>query len=274
MKSLPLFSIFYFLFAIPAPATTVFGNLSDISIAALNTKIMFAPTNEVLLVQSGLSAGPPKIITTVNGAFSLSLEPGDYTVSLPLITWRHPFSISVFATNVSMNITNFLNTPRTYLYTNRFIPPLHVNTARVTVLSTAGQTTLLTSPATITANTLGPGNIVTIEAYGSYTDPGGNAPSADFTVKLGSTVIVTQGQNIGGGHWHLRALVTIRTSGTTAAVVGTIRITDDASTIFPCDSQTATVNTTTSLSLDLRASIQDFTGAEAVHCDQLTIHLE
>src|SRR5689334_17700272 len=74
----------------PSSATTVFGNLSDISIQGLNTKIMFAPTNEVLLVQSGLSAGPPKIITTVNGAFSLPLEPGDYTVSLPLITWRHP----------------------------------------------------------------------------------------------------------------------------------------------------------------------------------------
>ena len=252
----------------------MFGNLSDISIQGLNTKIMFAPTNEVLLVQSGLSAGPPKIITTVNGAFSLSLEPGDYTVSLPLITWRHPFQISVFNTNVSMNITNFLSVPRTYLYTNRFIPPLHVNTAHVTVLSTAGDTSLLTSAATITTNTLGPGNVVTIEAFGSYIDPGGNAPSADFTIKLGSTVIVTQGQNIGGGHWHLRALVTIRTSGTTGTAVGTLRITDDASTIFPCDSQTATINTTTSLNVNLTASIQDFTGTEAIHCDQLVIHLE
>src|SRR5881398_281274 len=96
---LSLFSILYFLFAVSAPATQVFGNLTDISIQSLNTKIMFSPTNEVLLVQSGLSAGPPKIVATVNGAFSLSLEPGDYTVSLPLITWRHPFPISVFDTN-------------------------------------------------------------------------------------------------------------------------------------------------------------------------------
>src|SRR5579862_7038026 len=70
--TLTTLAICYFLFAIaPASGTTVFGNLSDISIQALNTKLMFAPTNEVMLAQSGLSAGPPKIITTVNGAFSL-----------------------------------------------------------------------------------------------------------------------------------------------------------------------------------------------------------
>src|SRR5712672_1748060 len=71
----PSFSILYFLFSIlPAPAATVFGTLQDISIQGLNTKLMFSPTNEVLLVPSGLSAGPPKIITTANGAFSLPLE--------------------------------------------------------------------------------------------------------------------------------------------------------------------------------------------------------
>src|SRR4051812_47630565 len=96
-------------------ATTVFGNLSDISIQSLNTKLMFSPTNEVLLVQSGLSAGPPKIITTVNGAFSLTLEPGDYTVSVPLISWRHPFCISVFDSASPVNITNLLCFPHTYI---------------------------------------------------------------------------------------------------------------------------------------------------------------
>ena len=40
----------------PSTAATITGHLSDISIQDLNTKIMFAPTNEVLLVGSGLSA--------------------------------------------------------------------------------------------------------------------------------------------------------------------------------------------------------------------------
>ena len=35
-----------------------------------------------------------------------------------------------------------------------------------------------------------------------------------------------------------------------------------------------TLNTTGSLTVDLRGSIQDFTGAEAVHCDQLVVRLE
>jgi hypothetical protein len=39
--------------------------------------MMFAPTNEVLLVGSGLSAGPPRIIDTVNDAFSVALIAGD-----------------------------------------------------------------------------------------------------------------------------------------------------------------------------------------------------
>src|SRR5436190_22649908 len=120
-----LFSILYLLSSILAFGTTVFGDLKDISIQGLNTKLMFAPTNEVLLVPSGLSAGPPKIIATVNGAFSVILEPGDYTVSLPLITWRHPFCISVFDSASPVNITNLLCVPRTYIYTNRFVPPLH-----------------------------------------------------------------------------------------------------------------------------------------------------
>ena len=40
----------------PSTAATITGHLSDISIQDLNTKIMFAPTNEVLLVGSGLNA--------------------------------------------------------------------------------------------------------------------------------------------------------------------------------------------------------------------------
>jgi hypothetical protein len=236
---------------------------------------MFAPTNEVLLVQSGLSAGPPKIVTTINGAFSLSLEPGDYTVSLPLITWRHPFPISVFDTNVPMNITNFLNVPRTYIYTNRFIPPLHVNTSRVTAWSTNSDVSLLTGSATILGGVLSPGNVITIEAYGGSVDPAANAPGAIFTLKLGSTTIYTDNQTVSSSHWRLRAVVTIRTAGTTGTAVANVIIQDDVnSSPFLQSSQTTTINTTAPLTVDLRASIQDFTGAEALHCDQLIIHLE
>ena len=95
-----------------AMGATVVGDLKDISIQALDTKIMFAPTNEVLVTPSGLSGGPPKVIESVNGQFSMVLEAGDYTVSLPLIPWRHSFQISVMDTNGTVNITNLLSGPQ------------------------------------------------------------------------------------------------------------------------------------------------------------------
>jgi len=111
----------FLLFTVASPSATVTGTLNDISIQGLNTKLMFAPTNNVLLTPTGLSAGPPKTINTTNGQFTIVLESGDYTVSLPLIPWRLPFAISVFATNGTVNITNLLAPPVTYTYTNSFI---------------------------------------------------------------------------------------------------------------------------------------------------------
>ena len=99
-------------------AATITGTLNDISIQALDTKLIFTPTNDVLVTPTGLSAGPPKILDTTSGQFSLMLEAGDYTVSLPLIPWRRPFVISVFSTNGTINITNLLAAPKTYTYTN------------------------------------------------------------------------------------------------------------------------------------------------------------
>ncbi len=101
-----------------ANAATVTGNLTDISLAPLDTKLIFTPTNQVLVTGGGLSAGPPKIIDTTAGAFSLALEAGDYTVSLPLIPQRRPFVISVMNTSATINITNLLAAPQTYTYTN------------------------------------------------------------------------------------------------------------------------------------------------------------
>ena len=91
------------------PAATVVGNLTDISLAPFNTKMIFTPTNEVQIGGAGLSAGPPKILDTTSGAFSIALDTGDYAVSLPMVPSRRPFLISVFATNGTINITNIIS---------------------------------------------------------------------------------------------------------------------------------------------------------------------
>src|ERR1043166_310407 len=95
--------------ALNSPSATVVGNLTDISLNALNTKLIFTPTNEVQIGGAGLIAGPPKILDTTAGAFSITLDPGDYPVSLPAIPYRRPFLISVFATNGTINITNIIS---------------------------------------------------------------------------------------------------------------------------------------------------------------------
>ena len=87
-----------------ATAATIIGNLKDISQQSLDTRISFAPTNQVLVTGGGLSVGPPRIIDSTNGAFSIVLDTGDYAVSLPLLGWRKPFIISVLNTNGIVNI--------------------------------------------------------------------------------------------------------------------------------------------------------------------------
>src|SRR5690349_537121 len=100
---------------------TIIGNLSDISLQPLDTRISFAPTNQVLVTGSGLSVGPPRILQSTNGSFSIPLDTGDYTVSLPLLGWRKPFIISVLNTNGIVNITNL---PISYPFPDHH--PLHV----------------------------------------------------------------------------------------------------------------------------------------------------
>src|ERR1043166_8462548 len=109
--------------ALNSPSATVVGNLRDISLNALDTKLIFTPTNEVQIGGAGLVAGPPKILDTASGAFSITLDTGDYTVSLPLVPSRRPFLISVFATNGAINITNIIST----------IPPVSTNNPNFTV---------------------------------------------------------------------------------------------------------------------------------------------
>jgi hypothetical protein len=118
-----------------ASAATVTGTLTDISLEPLNTKLVFTPTNEVLVTDAGLSAGPARVIDTTNGLFSLALDAGDYTVSLPLVPLRRPFRISVMPTNGTLNLTSLLAAPLTYHYTN---PPAGPPTDLTPTAATVG----------------------------------------------------------------------------------------------------------------------------------------
>ena len=306
--------------ALCSNAAIVVGDLKDISIQTLDTPIVFAPTNEVLVTSSGLSAGPPAVTVSSSGHFSIVLEAGNYTVSLPLIPWRNPFQIAVFDTNGTVNITNLLTAPKTYTYTNNlnytvkatsndlspdFLDrkisvsgsitktlvtnsgaislvlsdsggssgPLHVNLSRVSAWSTNGETSLLDSAVTLGAGNLTGGKTIVIEAFGAFEDPAANAPVVTLKLKVGSTIVTTQARGTGVATWHLRALLTVRSAGSSGVVAAALGLTldDYALPSWSYQTQTATVDTTGALALDLTASVQDFTQAERVFCDQLAI---
>lgn len=249
-----------------ANAATITGNLQDISQQSLDTRISFAPTNQVLVTGGGLSVGPPRILQTTSGAFSIVLDAGDYTVSLPLLGWRKPFIISVPNTNGTVNITNL---PISYPYPDH--QPLHVNVGLVNAWSTNVATSLLDGTLSIPANMLHPREIIRIEAFGSFDDPTASGPNATFNLRLGGATIVSQTRQIQSGNWHLSALVTVRSAGSLGVVAGAMAIEQDSATanIFPFATQTAVVDTTVAMNLDLTASIQDFSGAERVICEQM-----
>ena len=251
-----------------ATAATIIGNLQDISQQSLDTRISFAPTNQVMVTGGGLSVGPPRILQSTNGSFSIVLDAGDYTVSLPLLGWRKPFIISVLNTNGIVNITNL---PISYPFPDHH--PLHVNTVAVNAWSTNVATSLLDGTLSIPANALHPREIINVEAFGSFDDPGANGPNATFALRLGGATIVTQTKPIQSGNWHLSALVTVRSAGSLGVVAGAMAIEQDSGTpnIFPFATQTAIVDTTLPLNFDLIASIQDFTTAERVICEQMEV---
>jgi hypothetical protein len=251
-----------------ATAATIIGNLQDISQQSLDTRISFAPTNQVLVTAGGLSVGPPRILQSTNGSFSIVLEAGDYTVSLPLLGWRKPFVISVLNTNGSVNITNL---PISYPFPDHH--PLHVNAVAVNAWSTNTATSLLDETMSFPAGSLRSRNIISVEAFGEFVDPGGSGPSVTVTLRLGGTTIVTRTEPIQAGAWHLSALVTVRTTGSAGIVAGAMALEQDdgPTSIFPFGTQTAVVDTTTALNFDLVASIQDFTGTERVVCEQIFV---
>lgn len=252
-----------------AKAATIIGNLKDISQQSIDTRISFAPTNQVTVVSGGLSVGPPRILDSTNGAFSIVLDPGDYTVSLPLLGWRKPFIISVSSTNGTVNITNL---PITYPFPDHHA--LHVNAVAVSAWSTNVATSLLDSTIAIPANGVHPGSIFSMEAFGSFVDPGANGPTVTFTIRLGGNTIVTQTQSVQAGNWHLSALVTVRSTGASGIVVGAMALQqDNGGSVFPFGTQSALVDTTLPLNFDLVASVQNFSGAERVICEEMFVRV-
>jgi hypothetical protein len=304
----------------PVRAATVTGTLQDISLQALNTKLTFAPTNEVLLTGAGLNAGPPRTIETVSGQFSIVLEAGDYTVTLPFVPWRKPFAIAVPNTNGTINITNLLSPPHAYTYTNNLnytvksiaadtgpafldgkivvagslskllstnsgsvslvlsnqTGALHANAAPITSWSTNGETSLLDGTVALPAGNLEARRVIKVEAFGSFADPAANVPTVTFRLKLGSTVVVTQAKPVSTANWWLSALVTVRTAGASGALASSIGVNQDGAAADPCaaSSQTATLDTTVALSFDLTATIDDYTQAERVSCEQLLVSFQ
>jgi hypothetical protein len=67
-----------------------------------------------------------------------------------------------------------------------------------------------------------------VEAFGSFVDPDANVPTAEFKLKLGATTIVSQAQAINSGHWHLRALLTIRVAGASGSAVASLALLQDS----------------------------------------------
>src|SRR5260370_18405256 len=58
---------------------TITGNLTDISLAPLSTKLHFNPTNALLVSTSGLTAGPPRTLDTTNGGVAIVLAASEHT---------------------------------------------------------------------------------------------------------------------------------------------------------------------------------------------------
>ena len=256
----------------PVHAATVTGTLTDISLTPLTTKLVFTPTNEISICSTSLCVGGPKILDTTNGAFSLALEGGDYTVTLPLLTCRKPFCIYVPTTNGTLNITNLV---RPCPCTNTGIP-FHANLAQVVAWSTNGERSLIDTNITVPANTLHTGNVLRFEAFGTFGDPGNNFPNSTFNMKLGATTLLSVTKPATTANWHLSGAIAFRSAGPAAVAIGSLALTQDTVGTEPFffASQTATVDTTLPLTVDLTGRTVDIVHTESITCEQLLLHLD
>ncbi len=91
---LPLLALAFGL-CLPMKGSTITGTILDTQNNPLTTTMVFYPTNAVIVSGSTLSAGAPVPVVTTNGNLSVTLAPGYYVVSFPLIPWRTSFVILV-----------------------------------------------------------------------------------------------------------------------------------------------------------------------------------
>ncbi len=104
------------------PASTVIGNIADITGGALtNATVKFIPLSGPTFNGGLFITTPPKSVTTdTNGAFSLTLQPGDYRVQ---VNNKDQFSIAVPNDALTYSIQNLVSQNLTYVYQS---PPASV----------------------------------------------------------------------------------------------------------------------------------------------------
>jgi hypothetical protein len=175
-------------------------------------------------------------------------------------------------TNATLDITNLV---RPCPCTKTGIP-FHANLAQVISSSTNGERSLIDTNITIPAGTLHTGSVLRFEAFGSFGDPANNCPNAAFALKLGATSLVSVARPATTANWHLSASITFRTAGPAAVAIGSIAATQSNLSLDPFffASQTATVDTTVPLVVDLTARYVDIAHTESISCEQFTLHLD
>lgn len=147
----------------------------------------------------------------------------------------------------------------------------YTNLAQITASDGGGETSLLDGSApSITANTLSAGNVIQFEAWGTS----GAGTTGVFRLKVGAALLTVTVSTM-SDKWHLRGSITIRSTGSSGAVYGSVEISQPEETAGTGGENYlalagSTRNTTSGLTLDLTC---DATGGD-VNCEQLRIRID
>jgi hypothetical protein len=190
----------------------VTGSLTNINLQPLNTAITFTPTNDVLILNGAISAGPAQTIYSTNGQFSVTLAEGPYIVSFPLISGRRAFPIVVPPGTGTVYFTN------TFYYPRYFVDGRELQ-VQIDALTAANDSKLnVTNPVSV--NSL------------IVTNPG-----------LGSSVVISNGNQTNTGvikaagfYGNLEGNASTATSATTATSADNATTADLATHAFTADS--------------------------------------
>jgi hypothetical protein len=96
------------LWAAATPGATVTGQVADIFLEPFDSPLLLTPASNVVAMDGVLNAGPPRVALTTNGAFYLTLAPGSYRVSFPLVPARQALDIRVPDTNDVLNLADLV----------------------------------------------------------------------------------------------------------------------------------------------------------------------